>query len=175
MQSSFPRSAWRRNKLEKILLTGGAGYIGSHTLVELLDRGYEVAVVDKRFAADVEGFTYQPDSTASISLESYRPNQLVYRSKTNSEQLAVFSEIYYQPGWQATIDGKPAPHFRADWTLRAMRIPAGEHEIVFAFKPTGYITASYIASYSSVLIVLLLVGAAGYSLWEARKKKEAKA
>lgn len=145
--------------------------------IQALDRinPLEVAVVDKRFAADVEGFTYQPDSTASISLESYRPNQLVYRSKTNAEQLAVFSEIYYQPGWQATIDGKPAPHFRADWTLRAMRIPAGEHEIVFAFKPTGYITASYIASYSSVLIVLLLVGAAGYSLWEARKKKEAKA
>ena len=102
------------------------------------------AVVDKRFANEVKGFTPQLDSTATITLDSYRPNKLVYTTKTNSEQLAVFSEIYYQPGWEATIDGKPASHFRADWILRAMLVPAGEHQIVFEFRPQGYITAAYI-------------------------------
>ena len=130
------------------------------------------AVVDKRFADEVKGFTPQLDSTATITLDSYRPNKLVYTTKTNSEQLAVFSEIYYQPGWEATIDGKPASHFRADWILRAMLVPAGEHQIVFEFRPQGYITAAYITSFSSLIILLLLIGAVGYSIWKARKQKE---
>ncbi len=130
------------------------------------------AVVDKRFANEVKGFTPQLDSTATITLDSYRPNKLVYTTKANSEQLAVFSEIYYQPGWEATIDGKPAPHFRADWILRAMLVPAGEHQIVFEFRPQGYITAAYITSFSSLIILLLLIGAVGYSVWKARKQKE---
>ncbi len=74
----------------------------------------KTAVVDKRFAKDLEGFTPQVDSTATIVLEKYRPNRLTYKTKASSEQLAVFSEIYY-PGWKVTIDGKEATHFRADW------------------------------------------------------------
>ncbi len=126
----------------------------------------QTAVVDKRFAADLQGFTPQPDSLATITLDAYRPNRLTYTSKTATEQLAVFSEIYYQPGWQATIDGKPAPHFRADWILRAMRIPAGEHTIVFEFRPEGYVMAANVSAYSSFLILLLLIVAVGYSLWK---------
>lgn len=131
-----------------------------------------VAVVNKRFADVLKGFTPVLDSTATIVLDSYSPSKLVYTSKTRMEQLAVFSEIYYQPGWQATIDGKPVSHFRVDWTLRAMLIPAGEHEIVFEFKPEGYITATYVASYSSILILLLLLAAICYSVWKAKKRGE---
>jgi hypothetical protein len=130
------------------------------------------AVIDERFAADVKGFTPKQDSTATIELESYAPNKLVYKSNSNSEQLAVFSEIYYQPGWVATIDGKEAPHFRVDWTLRGMLIPAGEHTIVYEFKPIGYLTAQYISSYASVLITLLLIGAILWSGWCMFKKKD---
>lgn len=128
------------------------------------------AVVDRRFAKGLDGFTPQLDSTATISLESYRPNRLVYKSKASSDQLAVFSEIYYQPGWNVTIDGKPASHFRADWILRAMIVPKGEHRIVFEFKPQAYITASYVTSFSSFLILLLLLGAVGYSVWKELKR-----
>ncbi len=123
------------------------------------------AVVDKRFASQIEGFKPQMDSTATIKLDSYRPNKLVYTAKTSSEQLAVFSEVYYQPGWNATIDGKPVDHFRADWILRAMRVPQGEHKIVFEFRPEGYVVAANVSAYSSFLILLLLIGAIGYSIW----------
>ena len=126
----------------------------------------ETAVVDKRYLKDLEGFMPQVDSTATIVLESYRPNKLTYKSKADKEQLAVFSEVYYQPGWIATIDGKEVPHFCADWTLRAMRVPAGEHTIEFEFRPEGYITAVYISSYSSLLILLLLIAAIGWSGWK---------
>jgi len=131
----------------------------------------QTAVVDKRFADDLKGFTpAPPDSTASIVLDSYRPNHLIYTSKTNAGQLAVFSEIYYQPGWSATIDGQPAPHFRADWTLRAMLVPAGEHKIEFDFRPQGYVTAVYISTFSSFLVLLLFIGAVVYSVWWEIKK-----
>lgn len=132
----------------------------------------ETAVVDKRFQKELEGFVPQKDSTATIVLEEYRPNRLTYKSKADKEQLAVFSEVYYQPGWKATVDGKEVPHFRADWILRGMRVPAGEHTIVFEFRPSGYVTAAYVSSYSSFLILLLLIAAIGWSGWKYWKKSK---
>jgi len=132
----------------------------------------QTAVVDKRFEGSLKDFVPQTDSTASIKLMSYRPNKLVYSSVSSTNQLAVFSEIYYQPGWKATIDGKPTDHFRADWILRAMKVPAGKHQIVFEFIPRGYITAANISAYSSFLILLLLIAAIGISLWQVFRKKE---
>jgi hypothetical protein len=128
----------------------------------------ETAVVDKRFAGELEGFTPHPDSTANIALTNYRPSRLTYTTRANTEQVAVFSEIYYQPGWKVKIDGQEASHFRADWVLRAMRVPAGEHTIVFEFLPEQYVAAAYVSSISSFLILLLLIVAAGYSVWENR-------
>lgn len=125
----------------------------------------ETAVVDKSFAKDLEGFTPHKDSTATIVLEKYRPNRLTYKTKASSEQLAVFSEIYY-PGWKVTIDGKDATHFRADWILRGMLVPAGEHTIVFDFHPDTYVLAANVSAYSSFLILLLLIVAVGWSGWK---------
>lgn len=124
------------------------------------------AVVDMRFAGQLEGFLAQTDSAASIRLETYRPERLTYATESRTEELAVFSEIYYQPGWKAYIDGEPAPHMRANWVLRAMRIPAGKHEVVFEFKPRGYIIAAHVEAYSSFFILILLLAAVGYAVWK---------
>ena len=132
----------------------------------------ETAVVDKRFIKDIEGFVPQKDSTATIVLEKYTPKELTYKSKAANEQLAVFSEIYYQPGWKAYVDGKEVPHFRADWTLRAMRVPAGEHQIVFKFIPDGYLAASTVAYYGGLLILLLFAGAVVFAVVRLVKRKE---
>src|SRR6185295_15936798 len=83
------------------------------------------AIVDKRFNEQLTGFTPHSDSAQTISLTSYEPNDLVYQSKATTEQLAVFSEIYYDKGWNAYVDGKPVPHFRCNYVLRAMRVPSG--------------------------------------------------
>lgn len=161
---------------------GNAWFVSEVKLVENADAEIEAlntinplatAVVDQRFASELAGFTPRRDSLATIELTHYRPNRLTYQSSASSEQLAVFSEIYYQPGWSVTIDGEPASHFRADWTLRAMRVPAGEHQIVFDFRPKGYVIAVNVAVYSSFLILLFLLGAIGYSVWNEWKKRKA--
>jgi hypothetical protein len=118
----------------------------------------ETAVYDKRFEDQVKGHILTKDSTATIVLTNYKPNHLTYKTVTSREQLAVFSEIYYEKGWKALIDGKPAPYFRANYILRAMIVPAGTHTIEFKFEPTVYFTGEKISYASSILLVLLALG-----------------
>ena len=160
---------------------GNAWFVGQVQMVNNADaeikaldtlQPLETAVVDKRFANDLKGFVPQKDSMAFIEMTSYKPNVVTYKSKASSEQLAVFSEIYYQPGWKAFVDGKAIPHFRADWTLRAMCVPAGEHQITFRFIPDGYNEAYNIAYYGGIVILLLLAGAIVYSVGRYWKKEK---
>lgn len=101
-----------------------------------------------------------PDSTATIELIAYLPNHLEYASTCTTEQLAVFSEIYYPDGWQAYIDNEAVEHVRANYVLRALRIPPGEHTITFKFEPAAYATGQTLAGIGSGLFVLLLAGSA---------------
>ena len=124
-------------------------------------------IIDKKFEPDLNNLKLVADSAASIQLTSYKPNHLIYESDCIQDQVAVFSEIYYDKGWNATIDGKSALHFRADYVLRAMVIPAGKHTIEFRFEPNAYFTGNKIALASSVLLILFALGVIGM---EIRKK-----
>lgn len=125
------------------------------------------AIVDKKFSEQLNGFTPQSDSTQIIYLASYEPNDLVYQSKTSSEQLAIFSEIYYDKGWNAYVDGKLTPHFRCNYVLRAMRVPAGEHKIEFKFEPVAFASGEKISLAASVLILLAVAGI-GFMEWKKK-------
>jgi len=114
------------------------------------------AIVHKQFGEFVSGKNFSNDPTASISLKSYVPNKLVYQSNTSTEQLAVFSEIYYPKGWTAKIDGKVTPYFRANYVLRSLVVPAGSHEITFEFKPKSYVIGNTISLISSIIFILAL-------------------
>ncbi|MDR1372014.1 MAG: hypothetical protein LBJ17_02655 [Dysgonamonadaceae bacterium] len=128
------------------------------------------AVADKRFE-DLFSKNYPvKDDEATITLTEYRPERLTYHSSTASEQLAVFSEIYFADGWKAFIDGKPAPHFRADWTLRAMYIPAGEHEIIFLFEPDKFLLLAETGEWASALFLLLFAGILLYSFIKSKRE-----
>lgn len=132
----------------------------------------KTAVIDKKFEQELAGLNIVPDSTAIISLTVCKPDRVSYKTKSQSEQLAVFSEVYYANGWEAFVDGKPVPHVRADWTLRAMRIPAGEHDVEFKFVPEGYYTARKISMASSALLILLLLGGIVFSIKNKLRSNE---
>lgn len=164
--------------LENPYALGNAWFASNFWIVETADNEIAAlnsinprhdAVINKKYENELSGFTIQPDSTAVISMTTYKPDVITYKSNSNSEQLAVFSEVYYANGWEAYIDGKPAPHFLANWTLRAMRIPAGEHEIEFKFVPHTYYATRTVSRISSGLLILMLVGGIVMSI---RKKKD---
>lgn len=132
----------------------------------------KTVLVDIRFKNGIRGMSLDSDSASWIKLVSYKPNELVYKANTSTDRLAIFSEIYYPHGWKSYIDGKEVPHFRADWILRGLLIPTGEHTIEFKFIPDGYNTANLIASISSGIIFLLFLLAIGYSLWKGLECKK---
>ena len=127
--------------------------------------GQEAIVLRSAFSDYLNGFT-AGNGQGTITLTEYAPNALTYQSNTSQEQLAVFSEVWYGPdkGWTVTIDGEPAEHIRANYLLRAMRVPAGEHTIRFEFDPaTVYGTRNMIARLSSGIILLLGIGLVGWN------------
>lgn len=106
----------------------------------------------------------QFDSAARIELKEHTPKYLKYESESNSQGLAVFSEIYYPKGWKATIDGQPADILRANYVLRAMIIPAGNHTIEFRFEPAPYLIGNKITLISSWLLVVIVAVSIGISV-----------
>lgn len=110
------------------------------------------------------------DASGNIELTGYAPNHLKYRSSSDSEALAVFSEIYYPAGWSATIDGEPAEIRRANFALRALLLPAGDHEIQFDFHPKTYDTGRSISLASSIAIIVFLLLLVGFQVRTCRRK-----
>ncbi|MEM9142699.1 MAG: YfhO family protein [Bacteroidota bacterium] len=130
-----------------------------------------VAVVNTTAFPNINRFDFQVDSTATITLTDYAPNALTYRSANPNAGVAVFSEMHYPQGWNAYVDGKKKPHFRVNYALRALKVPAGDHTILFKFEPQVVQQGSIISLTSSVILLLIIVGGAGYSFWNSRKKK----
>lgn len=124
-------------------------------------------VVDRTFAAQLPT-EVKADSSAIIVLKSYQPNKLVYNFSSSSNQVAVFSEIYYDKGWNAYVNGKIVPYVRANYLLRAMPLTAGNYDVEFRFEPTSYKYGNTIAISSSILLILCIVA---YGFWQWRKSK----
>jgi hypothetical protein len=117
------------------------------------------AVTDVKFKDKVSSTRFEAGLMDRIELTDYQPNRLTYQSTSDSERLAVFSEIFYEKGWQASIDGAPADHIRVNYLLRGMVIPEGSHTIVFEFRPKTYYTGEKVAYAGSILLLLFLAGA----------------
>jgi len=112
------------------------------------------AVIDTRFS------NYIIDSlnnfSSIIKLDTYKPNYLKYSSESLNDGIAIFSEIYYKNGWNAYIDGVKTDYFRANYVLRALKIPSGKHTIEFKFEPSVYSTGENISLASSLILFILL-------------------
>ncbi|MBO7231863.1 MAG: YfhO family protein, partial [Bacteroidales bacterium] len=114
------------------------------------------AVLDHSFASYVKDFQAGADASSQIRLSSYAPDVLEYQSFSKTDRLAVFSEIYYPYGWKAYIDGKAVEHFRVNYTLRALNIPAGNHDIRFEFRPDSVYKNGVISIICAILIYVVL-------------------
>ena len=171
---------------------GNVWFVNNVQIVENADEEMEAltnfdpartAVADKRFAGYLSDLDLSTtdlvladtltdpeivDDIDRIQLTQYEPNHLVYTSNSREENLAVFSEIYYDKGWNAYIDGQPVDHIRVNYVLRALRVPPGQHTIEFKFEPQVISTGENISLASSALLIILVLGAL---LNEVRRKE----
>ncbi len=157
---------------------GNAWFVNDYKIVENADAEIaainnfnpaSTAIVDQRYAEFVQGKSFNKDTNGNIELTEYEPNYLKYSCQAATEQLVVFSEIYYDKGWDAFIDGKESPYFRVDYVLRGMVIPAGNHTIEFKFEPKSFYVGNKVSLASSILLILALIG---YGFAEYRKKQK---
>ncbi len=114
-----------------------------------------VSVEDQKY---FEGKNLQSDSTAVIELKNYLPNQLEFKTQSKTPQLAVFSEIYYPKGWKMLLDGKEVPYIKANYLLRAVLVPAGNHEVRMVFEPEVIEKGKMISMSAFGIFLLLSVG-----------------
>ncbi|MCB0662859.1 MAG: YfhO family protein, partial [Saprospiraceae bacterium] len=163
------------NKEEKAQLNQGAmgngWFVGNIQLVDNANKEIEAlsnfdpattAVVHKEFESYVNGLNGA--GTGTVSLTNYAPNKLTYTVNSSADQLAVFSEIWYGPnkGWKAYIDGNEAPHIRVDYCLRGLKIPSGQHEVIFEFNPESFQKGETISYISSSILLLAFLGLFGF-------------
>ena len=124
------------------------------------------AVADERFRGALETQTL---GQGTVELTSYAPNEMHYKVQSEAGGVVVFSEIYY-PGWTATIDGNEAELGRANYVLRALRVPAGEHEIVMEFRPASVSATDSVAFLAIGGITGLLIAAISVAIKRRRQK-----
>lgn len=127
----------------------------------------QTAIILKDFAPQLGNATnFVKDSAASVKLDKYGLNEISFVSNNSHEGLAVFSDIYYDKGWKAYVDDKETPIVKANYVLRALKLPAGNHKIKFVFHPDTYYSTNNYAMISSILLYLLF----GAAIFMAFKK-----
>ena len=126
------------------------------------------AVADRKFAREIGDKVVAPVAGDTIYETAYKPDELTYRYRSQNGGLAVFSEIYFPWGWHVTVDGQPVEMGRVNYVLRAVNLPAGEHEVIFRFDPKSVHTTETIAYISLILIFAAFVWI-GVSAWRKRK------
>ena len=111
-------------------------------------------------------------ASARIELTEYRPNYLKYEYTLPEEAVAVFSEIFYDQGWKAYVDGEESPYFRADYVLRAMTLPAGTHTVEWRFRAPGWTAVEGVTLAASLAILLGAVAALAYCFRKRTEKEK---
>ena len=134
-------------------------------LVGKIDTKREAVMTDEYLP---ENFNF---SAGEISLEEYRPNYLRYKATAQGNALVVFSEIFTKQGWTVKIDGEEARPLRADYILRAVELPAGEHTVEWSYRAPNWALVEGIALACSVVVLAAFLLTLIYLIRNARRQE----
>ena len=124
------------------------------------------AIVDEQYKSLLDTTRLGADPSAFIKMEKYHPDHIEYSYSAPRDVIAVFSEIYYDKGWNMYIDGVKKPYFRANYVLRAAQLEGGNHKVEFKFEPTSYYAGEKISLAGSILLLAFL----GLGVYTDKKK-----
>jgi hypothetical protein len=167
-------NAWYVNEVkytktaDEEMLALNAPSLSGDTNIRGSFKALNTAIINDSFKSKITGTSFIKDSSAQIKLKQYGLNKISFTSSNNADGLAVFSDIFYNKGWQATIDGKPADIIRANYILRALAVPKGNHEIVFEFNPPKIATYNMVSNILSIVSALLIA----FGLFQYFKKEK---
>ena len=136
---------WVNSPDEEILMLGDSSFNPKNSVI-----------IDKKFKDYVGDIQFQ--SVGTISMTDYKVNHISYQFNSIEEKLVVFSEVFYDKGWKAYLDGNEVKHIRVNYILRCLKVPAGDHKIEFKYDLPIYHTASFVSFSGSFIIILLLFG-----------------
>jgi hypothetical protein len=159
------------NSADSEILSLNGSKLGDTAVMEGGFNPKQTAVIRNTFQSALTGYAFGKDSAAGITMTKYGLNDLSYISKNSQNGLAVFSDIYYPYGWKAYVDGKETEIVKANYVLRAIKIPAGEHKVEFKFHPDSFYKGGSIAMICSFLIL----GISGFSLFRLFKQQKEEA
>ena len=123
------------------------------------------AIIHREFESELSNISLPNSDTphnSTVTLSHYHPEKLTYSTSSDTDGVMVLSEVWYPEGWKATIDGKSVQIIRANYILRALVIPAGDHIVELTFEPSGRKLAG-IASGLGSLLLLIFIGAMVFS------------
>lgn len=131
--------------------------------LNVIEPSTTAVVLAEEFGGYIDDIASGDRTGSTVELINYAPDDLTYKTRSNQGGLVVFSEMWYQPGWQAYLNGEPVDHIRANYALRAIKVPTGEHEVRFEFRPRSYYMGEKVSLGSS----LLLVGLCLFGVWKS--------
>jgi hypothetical protein len=123
------------------------------------------AFIHQEFKSKIDEKRLGRPGNSSIELTSYKPDHLIYEYSAPNDVMGVFSEVWYDKGWKAFVDGTEIPILRANYVLRAAQLPGGNHKVEFKFEPQSYYMGENISLVASIILVLAL----GFAIWRERK------
>ena len=160
--------------------TGNAWFVDKVTIVK--DNAEEMQAISS-FDPAKEAFVHQEfkdrlqanklgsATNASIKLTAYHPDKMEYEYSAPNDVFAVFSEVFYDKGWKAFVDGEEVPIIRADYILRALQLPGGNHKVEFVFDPQSMKISNIISLIGSIILVLGFATVLGISIRKKTSKK----
>ena len=96
------------------------------------------------------------EPSESVTVTRHEPQQVELDVVLNQPGLVILADTYY-PGWRLTIDGHPAPIYRANRMMRGAAVPAGKHTLVYTFEPQSFLVGAIISGAGALAVLALLV------------------
>jgi hypothetical protein len=133
----------------------------------------DTAIIQQSYKSKLGSIPNTYPATGTIQLIKNDNEIITYRSSSTANEFAVFSEIYYEPGWKAFVDRKEVPIVKVDYVLRGIPVTAGNHEIVFKFEPPGFLLGRKITAVFSIIMLLLLLAGIFFT-WRSHRQEVTK-